>query len=77
MRNSRNWYGREREPAASIASSPRSTTKGPSRSLISEGAYLIGRTPVGRVTVAVLGINDPFRVALREALIEEGVFPPD
>ena len=40
------------------------------------GAYLIGRTPVGRVTVAVLRINDPFRVELREMLIEEGVFPP-
>src|SRR5262245_29783000 len=41
-----------------------------------QGAYLIGRTPVGRVTVAVLQINDPFRVSLREGLIEEGVFPP-
>lgn len=39
-------------------------------------AYLVGRTPVGRVTVGVLNINDPFRVELREALIEEGVFPP-
>ena len=41
-----------------------------------QGAYLIGRTPIGRVTVAVLRINDPFRVELREMLIEEGVFPP-
>jgi hypothetical protein len=41
-----------------------------------EGAVLIGRTPVGRVTVAVLRINDPFRVALRQALIDESVFPP-
>ena len=41
-----------------------------------DGAYLIGRTPVGRVTVAVLNINDPFRAELREGLIEEGVFPP-
>jgi HNH endonuclease len=39
-------------------------------------AYLIGRTPVGRVTVAVLRINDSFRAELREMLIEEGVFPP-
>ena len=39
-------------------------------------AYLIGRTPVGHVTIAVLRINDPFRVELREMLIEEGVFPP-
>ena len=40
------------------------------------GAYLIGRTPVGCVTVAVLNINDPLRVELREGLIEEGLFPP-
>jgi hypothetical protein len=37
---------------------------------------LIGRTAVGRVTVAVLNINDPLRVELRERLIGEGVFPP-
>jgi hypothetical protein len=41
-----------------------------------QGGYLIGRTPVGRVTVAILQINDPLRVELREGLIEEGVFPP-
>ena len=41
-----------------------------------QGAYLIGRTPVGRATVAVLNINDSFRVELREGLIEEGPFPP-
>ncbi len=41
-----------------------------------QGAYLIGRTPVGRVTVALLHINDRYRVELREQLIEEGVFPP-
>jgi hypothetical protein len=41
-----------------------------------QGAYLVGRTPVGRVTVAVLNINDPFRVEFRKELIEEGVFPP-
>lgn len=41
-----------------------------------QGAYLIGRTPVGRVTVALLHINDKYRVELREGLIEEGVFPP-
>ena len=40
------------------------------------GAYLIGRTPVGRVTVALLHINDALRVELREELIAEGVFPP-
>ncbi|WP_165248414.1 HNH endonuclease [Paludisphaera soli] len=42
-----------------------------------EGAVLVGRSAIGRVTVALLDINDEYRVALREALIEEGVFPPD
>jgi len=41
------------------------------------GAYLVGRTAVGRVTVALLNINDPLRVELREGLIDEGVFPHD
>jgi hypothetical protein len=41
-----------------------------------DGPFLRGRTPIGRVTVAVLRINDPFRVELREGLIDEGVFPP-
>jgi hypothetical protein len=41
-----------------------------------DGPYLVGRTPIGRVTVVVLAMNDPVRVALREELIEEGVFPP-
>jgi hypothetical protein len=41
-----------------------------------DGPFLIGRTPVGRTTVDVLKINDAFRLKLREALIEEGVFPP-
>jgi len=40
------------------------------------GPYLIGRTPVGRLTVALLQINDTLRVELREELIEEGGFPP-
>jgi hypothetical protein len=40
-----------------------------------EGPTLIGRTPVGRVTIDVLNINDPLRVELREGLREEGVFP--
>ncbi len=39
------------------------------------GAYLLGRTPVGPVTIAVLLINDPFRVELREGLHAEGLFP--
>lgn len=40
------------------------------------GAYLVGRAPIGRVTVAVLNTNDPFRVELRESLLAEGLFPP-
>jgi len=42
-----------------------------------DGPLLVGRTPVGRTTVDLLKINDPFRVKVREALIEEGVFPPE
>jgi hypothetical protein len=41
-----------------------------------QGPVLVGRTPSGRVTVAVLRINDPFRVAHRQGLMEEGLFPP-
>ena len=33
-------------------------------------------TPVSRVTVAVLEINLDHRVAFRQGLIDEGVFPP-
>jgi hypothetical protein len=40
-----------------------------------EGAVLVGRTPIGRATVRVLAINLSYRVALRQALIEEGLFP--
>lgn len=39
-------------------------------------AYLIGKTPIGRTTVDVLAINNPDSLLLREALIDEGVFPP-
>jgi hypothetical protein len=41
-----------------------------------QGPVLIGRTPVGRATIAVLAMNLPHRVAQRAALIAEGVFPP-
>jgi hypothetical protein len=41
-----------------------------------QGATLVGKTPVGRVTVQVLEINIRHRVIHRQALIEEGVFPP-
>jgi hypothetical protein len=42
-----------------------------------QGGYLVGRTPIGRVTVALLHINDDLRVELREELIGEGVFRPE
>ena len=38
------------------------------------GPYLLGKTPVGRVTIQVLAINDPLRVAVRQALLEDGLF---
>jgi hypothetical protein len=37
---------------------------------------LRSNTRIGRVTVAVLHINDSFRIELREELIGEGLFPP-
>jgi len=40
------------------------------------GPLLVGRTAVGRATIAVLQINAPHRVAQRAALIAEGVFFP-
>jgi hypothetical protein len=41
-----------------------------------DGPVLIGRTAVGRGTVATLRINLDHRIAYRQALIDEGVFPP-
>jgi hypothetical protein len=40
-----------------------------------KGPMLVGRTPVGRVTIAVLPINLAHRVRHRMQLIAEGVFP--
>ena len=40
-----------------------------------DGARIVGRTPVGRVTVEVLNMNAPLRVVLREQLIADGLFP--
>jgi HNH endonuclease len=40
-----------------------------------DGPVLCGLTAIGRTSVAVLEINLPYRVALRAALIEGGVFP--
>ena len=39
---------------------------------VREGAFIVGRTPVGRTTVRVLVMNAPERVELREKLIENG-----
>lgn len=36
------------------------------------GAELICLTEIGRVTIDVLNINQPMRIALREALLDEG-----
>jgi hypothetical protein len=40
------------------------------------GPILVGRTAVGRATIAVLGINLSHRIRHRAQLIAEGVFPP-
>ena len=40
-----------------------------------EGPRLVGRTPVGQATIAVLAINASYRLEVRQALIAEGVFP--
>jgi hypothetical protein len=42
-----------------------------------DGPRLAGRTPTGRATVVTLRINLDHRVAHRDELIDEGVFPPD
>jgi hypothetical protein len=41
-----------------------------------DGPMLVGRTAIGRTTVAVLGMNLRHRVILREALIAVDRFPP-
>ena len=41
-----------------------------------DGSRLLGRTSVGRVTIAVLAINASYRLQVRQTLIAEGVFPP-
>src|SRR6266446_2548603 len=40
------------------------------------GAELVGITAVGRVTIAVLQMNDKTMIAMRMSLIAEGIFPP-
>ena len=41
-----------------------------------DGPVLLGLTPVGRTTIAVLEINLIHRVKFRQSLVDEGVFPP-
>jgi HNH endonuclease len=41
-----------------------------------DGPVLVGRTAVGRATVAALAMNLEYRVRHRYQLIAEGVFPP-
>jgi hypothetical protein len=41
------------------------------------GAILVGRTQIGRATIAVLNINDPQRLQLRQILMSEGEWPED
>ena len=40
-----------------------------------EGATLIGLTPTGRATVALLDLNHEERLRLRQSLMAEGIFP--
>jgi hypothetical protein len=40
-----------------------------------DGPLLAGISAAARATIEVLEINHPVRVALRESLIAEGVFP--
>ena len=41
-----------------------------------DGSRLLSSTAIGQVTIAVLAINAPYRLEVRQALIAEGVFPP-
>jgi hypothetical protein len=42
-----------------------------------DGPRLVGRTAVGRTTVAVLAMNEPERVVLRQELLDQGILVPD
>jgi hypothetical protein len=46
------------------------------RHFLWHGSELVGKTAIGRVTITILEINSEERLLLRQALIEEGVFPP-
>ncbi len=42
-----------------------------------DGPRLVGLTPCGRATIAVLNINARHRIDLRSLLIQAGLFPPE
>ena len=44
------------------------------RHFLWRGPILVGKTAVGRATIATLNINAPHRIAQRGALMDEGVF---
>lgn len=41
-----------------------------------DGPQIVGQTAIGRVTIQVLQMNSPLRIALREELIAEGLLSP-
>lgn len=41
-----------------------------------EGRYIVGRTAIGRATVAALRLNDEYHVRARGVWIVAGVYPP-
>ena len=47
------------------------------RHFVWDGPRLVGRTPCGRATIAVLNMNAEHRIDLREMLIEAGRFPSE
>jgi len=40
------------------------------------GPFIVGHTPIGRATIAVLALNSEGRIAVRVALSLLGLFPP-
>lgn len=40
-----------------------------------DGGAIVGRTPIGRVTVTIVALDLPERVELRAALLAEGLIP--
>jgi hypothetical protein len=43
----------------------------------SDGALLMGRTPIGRATIMVLHLNRPMLVAARRRWVRAGWHPPE